>query len=73
MPRLFPPFSATDDTQHIIRTRKFQVRSLDDIPGVMALLKRERFVGSVTIHVGPGGTVNSIHSEEKAHINHNSA
>ena len=68
MPRLLPPFAPSKETQHLVRTRKFDVRSIDEVSGVLAALKRERFVGVLRIGIGPGGTPQFVESEQHGKI-----
>jgi hypothetical protein len=71
LPPLFPPSSGVviSEQQELLRRRTFSCRSIDDIYNVMATLKRERFIGSVTINFGPNNTLGTVKCEERAKLN----
>ena len=57
----------TSEEQSLMRRRTFKVRGYDDVRDVIEIVKREKFTGSVAIHVSQG-TVAAATLEEKAKL-----
>lgn len=57
----------TSEEQSIMRRRVFKVREFEDVRDVMEIVKREKFTGSVAIHVSQG-TMAAATLEERAKL-----
>ncbi len=57
----------TSEEQSIMRRRVFKVRGMDDVRDVMEIVKREKFTGSLAIHVSQG-TCAAATLEERAKL-----
>lgn len=59
----------TSEEQSVTRKRTFKVRGIDDVRDVMEIVNREKFTGSVAIHVSQG-TMSAATLEERAKLSH---
>jgi hypothetical protein len=52
----------------LVRTRRFSVRSVDEVSEILAKMKQERFQGVVKVEVREGGTPTSVEFEDRKKI-----
>lgn len=57
----------TSEEQSVMRKRTFKVRGIDDVRDVMEIVNREKFTGSVAIHVSQGA-MSAATLEERARL-----
>lgn len=57
--------SAVSEQSEVVRKRRFDVRSIDEVYSILRTLRNERFQGVVKFDFRCGGTPTSVEVEER--------